>query len=245
MRLSSFFKFILFAALVLLAAGCAKTNVRSTGAVTYTGLPAPDRVLITSFAVSPADIKENASLFARIGRSIENTDQTVEELQLGRDVADALAAELTVKIADMGLNPVRAQASTPLTTGSIMIAGHFINVDEGNRLRRNVIGLGMGQSSLDCVVSVLVPVSTGQQEIITFDAHTDSGKMPGVAVLGPAGASAGANTGTVVASNVGINGVKSYRSAAVQQAESMAEKIATTLATYFARQGWISPALAE
>ena len=170
--------------LVLLATGCAKTNVRSTGDAGPTGRPAPDRVLITPFAVSQSDIKENSSLFARIGRSIENSDQTAEELQLGRDVADALAAELTVKIADMGLNPVRAPASTPLTTGTIMIAGRFINIDEGNRLRRNVIGLGVGKSSLDCEISVLAPGSAGQQEIATFDAHIDSGKMPGVAVMG-------------------------------------------------------------
>ena len=210
-RLSSFFKSVLFAALVLLAAGCAKTDVRSTSATADPGLPAPRRVLITNFAVSPADIRENASLFAKIGRSIENTDQNAEELQLGRDVADALAAELTVRIANLGLNAVRASANTPLTTGAIMIAGHFINIDEGNRLRRNVIGLGMGKSSIDCEVSVLAPGPAGRQAISTFDAHIDSGKMPGAAVMGPAGKLAGADTGAVVAANVGVSGVKSYR----------------------------------
>jgi hypothetical protein len=245
MRLSPFFKSIFIAALVLLAAGCAKTDVRSTRADTNTGLPAPHRVLITDFAVSPADVRENAGIFARTARTIENTDQTAEELQLGRDVADALAAELAVKIADMGLNAVRASAGTPLTTGAILIVGHFINIDEGNRLRRNIIGLGMGKSSIDCEVSVLAPGSAGWREITAFDAHIDSGKMPGVAVLGPAGKLAGADTETVVAANAGISGVKIYRSAALQQAKSMADKIAGSLATYFARQGWIRPNLAK
>jgi len=63
--------------------------------------------------------------------------------------------------------------------------------------------------------------------------------------MGPVGKSAGADTGAVVASNVGISGVKSYRSAARQQAKSMAEKIANVLATYFAQQGWIRPTLAK
>jgi hypothetical protein len=42
---------------------------------------------------------------------------------------------------------------------------------------------------------------------------------------------------------VGISGIKSYRSAAAQQAQKIAEKISEQLAKYFAQQGWINPNL--
>ena len=169
-----------------------------------------------------------------------NSNQTAEQIQLGREVADALATELTQKIAAMGLNPVRAIDNMPVSPGSILVTGHFVNIDEGNRLRRNVIGLGSGQSSLDAEVSLLAPGSSGYVDLITFQAHADSGNMPGAGIMGPAGAAAGAGTAAVIAANAAVGGVKSYKSASAQQAKKMAEKISEQLANYFAQQGWIN-----
>jgi len=245
MRLSFPMKNLMALALVLLVTGCAKTNVRTTNEIAYTGMPRPERVLIYNFAVSPADIKENSSIFAKIGRSVEGGNQTAEEIQVGREVADALATELTVKIANLGLNPLRATANMPVTAGSILITGQFVDIDEGNRLRRNLIGFGAGKSSVDAAVSVLAPGSSGMAELIAFDAHADSGSMPGAAVMGPAGAAAGAGTAAVLATNAAVSGVKSYKSSSAQQAKKIAEKIASELAKYFAQQGWIDPALAK
>lgn len=226
-------------------AGCAQTEVQTRQEVASTGLPKPQQVLIYNFVVSPADIQENSSIFAKLSRNMGNSDQTAEQIQLGREVADALATELTQKIAAMGLNPVRAIENMPVSPGSILITGHFVKIDEGNRLRRNVIGLGMGQSALDTEVRLLAPGPSGYQELITFDAHSDSGSMPGAAVMGPAGAAAGAGTAAVIATNAVVGGVKSYKSASAQQAKKMADKISEQLANYFAKQGWINPSLAQ
>jgi hypothetical protein len=230
----------------LLIAGCAKTNVQETDEIANTGMPTPNPVLIYNFAVNLEDVQQNSSIFAKIQRNIENNDQTAEEVQLGREVSDAMATELTLKIAALGLNPIRADQSLQVTPGSILITGYFVDIDEGNRLRRNVIGLGMGQSSLDSKVRVLAPSSSGYQELISFDAHADSGEMPGAAVMGPAGgAAAGAGAAAVIATNAVAGGIKSYKSASAQQAKKMADKIAAQLANYFARQGWINPGLAQ
>jgi len=230
---------------LLLIAGCASTNVQETYEVANTGMPTPSPVLIYNFAVNPQDIQQNSSIFAKIQRNIENNNQTAEEIQLGREVSDALATELTQKIAALGLYPVRADQSLRVTPGSILITGYFVDINEGNRLRRNAIGLGMGKSSIDSKVRVLAPLPSGYQELISFDAHADSGDMPGAAVMGPAGAAAGAGAAAVIATNVAVGGVKSYKSASAQQAKKMAEKIAAQLAKYFAQQGWINPALAQ
>lgn len=228
----------------LFIAGCAQTNVRTTEEIASSGLPRPQQVLIYNFVVTPADIQENSSIFAKIGRNIQNNDQTAEEIQLGREVADALATELTQKVAAMGLNPVRAIENMPVSQGSILITGHFVKIDEGNRLRRNVIGLGLGQSSLDTEVRLLAPGPSGYEELIAFDAHADSGDMPGAAVMGPAGAAAGAGTAAVIAANAAVGGVKSYKSSSAEQAKKIADKISEQLADYFAQQGWINPNLA-
>jgi len=230
---------------LLLLAGCAKTNVQETYEVANAGMPTPNPVLIYNFAVSPDDVQQNSSIFAKIERNIENNSQTAEEIQLGRQVSDALATELFQKISNMGLYPVRADPSLQPTPGSILITGYFVDIDEGNRLQRNVIGLGMGKSYLDSKVRVLAPSPTGYQELIAFDAHADSGEMPGAAVMGPAGAAAGAGTAAVIATNAVAGGIKSYKSASTQEAKQMADKIAAQLAQYFAQQGWINSDLAQ
>jgi len=229
----------------LLMAGCASTNVQDTFEVANTGMSTPNPVLIYNFAVNPQDVQQNSSIFAKVERNIENKSQTAEEIQLGREVADAMATELTQKIAALGLNPVRADQSLRPTQGSILITGYFVDINEGNRLQRNVIGLGMGQSRLDSKVRVLAPSPSGYKELIAFDAHADSGDMPGAAVMGPAGAAADAGTAAVIATNAVAGGIKSYKSASVEQAKKMADKIAAQLATYFAQQGWINPSLSQ
>jgi len=220
-------------------AGCSKPIVKESYVATNSGIPIPDKVLIYDFAVNSGDIKLNSSVIAKIQRNIQDNNQSEDEIQLSHEVADAMATELAQKIADLGLNPIRADKSLPVPPGSILITGSFTNIDEGNRLRRNVVGLGAGKSNLDTNVHVFAPSPSGDRELIAFDAHTDSGQMPGMAVTGPVGAAAGAGTAAAVAANVTLQGAKIYKSALAQQAAKLADEVAATLAKYFAQQGWI------
>lgn len=231
--------------MLLWLTGCAHTDVKTSNELASSGLPRPQQVLIYNFAVTPEDVKQNSSIFARLGRNLGDSNQTEEQIQVGREVADALATELTQKIANMGLTATRAIDNVPVAPGSILITGRFVNIDEGNRLRRNLIGFGLGESSVDAEVRVLAPGPSGYTELEVFEAHADSGNMPGAAVMGPAGAAAGAGTAAVLATNAAIGGVKSYKSASAQQAKKIADKISEQLTQYFVRQGWISPDMAQ
>ncbi|MFZ3044864.1 MAG: DUF4410 domain-containing protein [Desulfatirhabdiaceae bacterium] len=239
------FKFAMAWVLFLSVAGCSRTNVLPTSQVVDTQLPRPEWVLITNFDVSSADIKENARFFSEIQRGSEDDDPLEDERQLGYEVADVLAGELMVKIAEMGLRPMRVTSSTPTTKDSIIITGRFVNIDEGNRRRRNVIGFGAGKSFLDCAVIVSASGDFGVREIMAFDIHIDSGNLPGFAVMGPARMAAGAGIRAVVTSNAAISGVKSYKSASTQLAVDLAEDIAAELENYFFQQGWIHQNPAE
>jgi hypothetical protein len=91
----------------------------------------------------------------------------------------------------------------------------------------------------------LAPSPSGYTELTVFEAHADSGSMPGAAVMGPAGAAAGAGTAAVIATNAAVGGVKSYKSASAQQAKKIADQISKQLVRYFAQQGWINPNVAQ
>lgn len=226
---------------IIILGGCAGTRVTETGEIAVSGLPKPRQVLVYDFAVTPGEVKENSAFFARVARNLEQADQTAEEIRIGREVADALATELTEKIKAMGLPALRADQNMPVTAGSVLVTGHFVTIDEGNSLKRAAIGFGFGESAIDARVALLAPAATGFQELIGFDAHSDSGKMPGAAVMGPAGAAAGAGTAAVLATNAALGAAKHYRSSSAEEASRMADAIAGDLAKYFAEQGWINP----
>ena len=83
MRLKNLLKLSGTGLFFLLIAGCAKTNVQETYEVANAGMPTPNPVLIYNFAVSPQDVQQNSSIFAKIERNIENNSQTAEEIQVG------------------------------------------------------------------------------------------------------------------------------------------------------------------
>ena len=245
MSLNYFIKLAGTCTVVLFMAGCAKTNIQKTSELDMVGMPKPTAVLIYNFSVDPQAVQQNSSPLSRIVRSIGNDNETVEKLKLGNEVAEAMAKELTEKILAMGLNPQRADQNSPIVPGSILITGQIIKIDEGNSIRRNVIGLGAGQSSLDTKISVLAPSSLGNQELMTFNAHGDSGEKPGALVLGPAGAAAGAGTAATVAVHVAEGAVNHYKSDSANQGTDIAEKISAELAKYFVKEGWINSDLAK
>ena len=245
MRLKNALKLTTTGLVCLLIVSCAKNNVKTTYEDVASGLPKPSTVLIYNFPVSLQAVQQSSSPISRLKRTIESESDTTGKTQLGKEVADALATELMKKIAALGLNPKRADESLSVVPGTIAITGQITNIDEGNSIRRNVIGFGAGQSSLDVNVSVLAPSSSGNKELIGFDAHADSGEKPGAVVLGPVGAAAGAGTAATVAVNATQGAVNVYKSASAQQATEMAEKISAELAKYFVQQGWINPNLAK
>ncbi|MGD9972514.1 MAG: DUF4410 domain-containing protein [Desulfatirhabdiaceae bacterium] len=238
---SLFFKLIMAWILVGFAPGCASTDGQTLKPVVDERLSRPTTVMIADFASDTSEISKTAGFLSNVQKGIRDDAHTAEEIQLGKDVADALASELASRIASMGLNPLRVPSDTSVPRDAILITGNFVTIDEGNQRRRNIIGLGAGKSSLDCTVGIFTVEGSGVRQLTAFDAHVDSGRMPGVAVMGPAGKAAGAGTGAIVSSNLAMSGLKSHQSASIQLAKGLAENIAAELEKYFSKQGWIHP----
>ncbi len=225
----------------LLAAGCAKTTVQPLSEA-YAIRPRPRVVLVYKFAVNPRDVTENQSLFQRGVNAVGSTTEDERTAEIGRQVAERLAEDLVAKINDLGLPAQLATPGIRVPPDAVVIVGNFVDIDEGNRLRRVVIGFGAGGSNVDTQVRVLAPSGTGYQLLLEFSTHADSGNMPGAAAtLGAGAAAQGAVTGGMAAANAAAGGVKVYRSEIEQLASRSADKMAEHLAEFFARQFWILP----
>jgi len=228
--------------LVVTLVGCARTVVQPQLETRAQGLQRPDRILVFNFAVSTDEVSTNQGVLARVRAAASGTSQEEKELEIGQQVSDSLAEALVKGIQGLGLPAERASRDTPLPPGNVLlISGHFLNVDEGNQLRRTMIGFGAGQSSVDTQVQVSSPSDSGSRLLLDFSTHADSGEAPGAAAtMGVGAAATGGVSAAMTAANAGVGVAKTRRGSVESLASHSADQTVAYLSEFFAKQGWIS-----
>lgn len=133
----------------------------------------------------------DTSLGSRLEHALTQAPEATEEIKDGRQVAKVLATNLVEDIARLGL-PVELASNAPPTAGPTLgIQGQFLAIDEGNRLRRAVIGLGVGSSEVRALVQ-LYSTADGQRRLVEdFYTTVKSSRKPGFGPMAGAGAAAG------------------------------------------------------
>ena len=115
---------------LLLLAGCTSVQVNpEAGAMEQ--LPAPDRVLVYNFAVTPQEVQLDA-VGSAITSTFDGTADLQQEQQVGHAVANALAKRLVSDIQNMGLYAERAAGPVPPSGIDVLILGQLVSIDEGN-----------------------------------------------------------------------------------------------------------------
>ena len=221
-----------------LLAACTSVSVdRDVGATER--LPAPDRVLVYNFAVTPQEVQLDA-LGSAITSTLDGTADSQQETQVGHAVADALAKRLVSDIQDMGLYAERASGPVPPTGTDVLILGQLVSIDQGNEAERVVIGLGAGRSQVEARVQVYESVAGRRVPIETMVGSAKSSLMPGAGeTLGVGGltghilVSAAITAGSQVANQTLSANVDS-------EAGRLADKVADQLKSLFVAQGWIA-----
>jgi hypothetical protein len=70
-----------------------------------------------------------------------------------KHIVNEMADALTDDLKSGGVDARRIAADQPLPTDGWQVRGVFLNVDDGNRLRRAMVGLGAGQNDIQVAVS--------------------------------------------------------------------------------------------
>jgi hypothetical protein len=230
----------LFAALcvgLFWIAACGQTGIRPVSRTGDLNLSRPARILVYDFAVSETEVTEAHGIL-RQQPTIK--DPLERERVIGRQVAEVLAVELVEGLRGLGFKVERGGDTTLPTDEDLLIDGQFVNVDEGDRLRRLVIGFGSGGSRVDTRIQLY----RGQEraKLMEFTTHSNSSKLPGAAATAGAGAviAGGLTAGTALGTAV-VSGVKAYRSDVERMAAASAEEAVRYLSEFFVKQRWIRP----
>jgi len=127
------------------------------------------------------------------GSRASGGNETAAQLVLARQTADSVCRQVVDGLSAKGYKAVCAKRGVAISDSNILVVvGEFHDISEGNRLRRLVVGLGSGASTLDAGVSMYQRVDGA------FKTHADSGVMPGAAIMAPVGVAAGSSAAAVV-----------------------------------------------
>jgi hypothetical protein len=224
----------------IIAAGCAGAQVTGQSNEASIANARPSAVVIYPFAVSPSEVTLNQGFFQKTYEQVSGANQTDQQMQLADQTAQNICVQVAANLTNKGITTTCLSRGTPPSGSNVLIVdGNFTDINEGNRLRRMVIGLGAGQSTLDTVVQAYQKTDEGSQQVMNFSTHADSGYMPGAGITGPAGAAAG---GAAAAATLGVNvaagGVKSVTSSTGFLADKTTAQIVDEVSAYYAQQGW-------
>jgi hypothetical protein len=233
----------LLSAAVALAGLAVLAACTSTQSQVETGgemLPRPQVVLVDRFATSAGEVELDEGLSSEVMEAVKahrGDARSEQELQVGHEVADALADKLVVEIRDLGLPAERGTTVPPGQTG-VLIKGQFVSIDEGNRTERVLIGLGAGRSDVRVHTQVYEVTSSGRRLVDQIEVDAKSGLTPGMAeTMGVGGLTGHLLVATAVGGGLHVVS-ESMGANVVADSDRAGKGIAKQLAALFAQQGW-------
>jgi len=225
----------------VLLAGCAGASVSNQAQYAPSNGNRPTQIVVYPFATEVSDVSLNQGFIQRTYSNLSGEDEDAKQQQLAHDTSQNVCLEVVTALTQKGYQAICQQRGVPVNTPNpLYVDGLFTDISEGNRLKRLVVGFGAGASTLDTSVYVYQETpGDGQQQVLSFNTHADSGKMPGVIATGPAGAAAGGSAAVAtMGANVAMGGVKTYRSSSGFLGDETADQIVQELEKYFSQQGW-------
>jgi hypothetical protein len=197
-------------------------------------LPRPGVLLVYDFAVQSGDVVVDTfgPEFAA------GSGDRSERYQLGREVARSLSEQLVAKLSERGIRAERAAPSRVPPLHAMVLKGQFVSIDEGDQMKRMVIGLGAGSTELRARVQAYQATERGLRRIAEAEADASGSKTPGMAIPVGGGAAAGRAASAAVISG-GMNIVREARGSLDAEAGRMAEKMAERVKAFYKRQGWL------
>lgn len=110
----------------------------------------------------------------------------VEPAVRARQLVDLMSSSLVKDLADRGVTARRLGKQEALPADGWLIRGVFTQVQEGNQLRRAVVGFSAGQTQLQALVAVDDLTRGAPKRMYEVDTSADSGNLPGgVITLNP------------------------------------------------------------
>jgi hypothetical protein len=218
---------------------CNRPEMRTTETYVGGSLPRPDHVLVSYFAVSPDQVRLDQGVGPRLLRLVGDSPAGGQASQAARDTQAALAEQLVTRLRKYGL-PAEIAGASPAYGSNLLVQGQIVNIDQGNRTRRVLIGLGSGKSAVAADTQIYYAAPPAAPRFLSsFEGEANSGHMPGAAETMGGGAAAQRIGTSAALTGVTHAGAETRRTTDSAEADSLADGIAKKIGQFAATQGWI------
>jgi Domain of unknown function (DUF4410) len=168
----------------LLACGTAQISDRRELSAQPTVTPA--MVYVTNFELDAQNIESEPGLLLEPGTILPRrgilsrlTGRSENPADRARELVNRMSESLVKDLTDNGINARRLAPGESLPLTGWVVRGVFTEVQEGNRLRRAVIGFGVGKTELQVLVYLDDLADGVPKPFAEFATSADSGSKPG------------------------------------------------------------------
>jgi hypothetical protein len=216
---------------------CSNAHMKTVESYAGPAVPRPDRVLVSYYSISPEQVRLDQGVGARVIRAAGDQGLTALELRAAQDTQAALAERLVERLRKYGLP---AELGGAGVGNNMLVQGQIVSIDQGNRTRRVMIGLGAGKSSVSADTQIYyATASAAPRFMMAFDGEADSGRMPGAAETMGAGAVAQRAATSAALTGATHAGAETRRTTDTAEAGKLADAIALRIGQFAVGQGWI------
>lgn len=225
---------------VLGLAACNQPHVRNVQSYLGPPMPRPDHVLVSYFSVTPEQVQLDQGISARIMRRTDDTPLTSQQYMAAQATQAALAQHLVDRLRAYGL-PAEVAPPYAVPGSKLLVQGQIVAIDQGNRTRRTLIGLGAGKSSVSADAQLYYAAGDDQPRFVSaFEGEATSGRMPGAVGTMGAGAVAQRVATSAVLTGATHAGSEMRRATGTAEADRLAEGLAKQVGQLAVTQGWIA-----
>lgn len=200
-RLMSHIFAVISVGLCLALCACGTATVSSRNAIGAAPIVKPQTIHVTDFDLDAGRIKSEQGILppppklpGPLGNVLPPLPGAPRDPQvLARELVDSMSTSLVNDLIEAGFNASRVTPGSPIPTTGWLVRGVFTEVNQGNQLRRAVIGFGMGKTDLQVLVDISDLSHGVPKRFYELNTTANSGEAPGAGpliLLGPAGVAA-------------------------------------------------------
>ena len=214
---------------------CASTEVAQQSPTVNEVISQPKQIWVYDFGATPTDIASAS------GQNDSGRDtRTYSQIEDGRQPGRLVAYYLVTNIQALGLPAVQAGSDSSLQLGDGEIRGHVVSADDGDLIRRFIIGFGEGRSEMDTLAEYYVMTQQGLRKLGSWTLSSSGSKTPGIWVPVITAIALGNPLHLIFSTGIRIYGEESGRSKLEGRAKATAGALAGQLRIAFQDWGWIS-----
>jgi hypothetical protein len=163
-----------------LLAGCATAKVTDETPPTVAPAP-PSVVYIGTFDLGATAVQTDPGTLTGRPRLLQfSHEDPAQEL---KDLGNLLADEITKDLNDASLPAERLAPDASRPASGWLVTGEFLQVAEGNRLQRAILGFGIGNSDARLYVAIADLAHPAGENLFNFNADSTGNQLPGGSVV--------------------------------------------------------------